>query len=72
MNVALWEQGRRGERERMGEGEIWGEYVHSVRVKISKRRWIQGQRNREVCWGVITVMLLSAKRGHVCAADLLV
>lgn len=70
VNVALWEQENAGKRGRMGE--IWGEYVHGVGVKISERRRIPGQRNGEVCWGVITVMQLSAKRGHVCAADSLV
>lgn len=59
--------GMRGGRK--AEGEIQGGCVNGVRVKISERRWIPGQRHGEACWGVTTVMQLSAKRGHVCAAD---
>lgn len=40
MNVALWERENRRQRGRVGEGEIQGEYVHGIRVKISERRWI--------------------------------
>lgn len=71
----MWPRGNRraGEiRGGKGEGEIQGESVHSVRATISERRRIPGQRNGEVCREVITVMQLSAKRGHVCAADSLV
>lgn len=70
MGTGEWGDGEGGREE----GEIRGEYVHGIRVKISERRRIPVQRDRGVRFagGVITVMQLSAKRGHVCAADSLV
>lgn len=63
--------GEGGGKGGMAEGDTEGDNVPGVGVRRSERRRIPVQRERETSgwWGVITVMQLGAKRGHVCAAD---